>query len=62
MDVSSLKIKVQPILTTKKVEDSERYLTPQNSTQLAQTAEHIEDESLRAALLKLSKRTQQDNT
>jgi len=60
LEVSSLKIKVQPIFSPKKPEDSERYLTPQNASQLQQTAEHIEDESLRKALIKLSRRTRGD--
>ena len=60
LEVSSLKIKVQPIFSAKKPEDSERYLTPQNASQLQQTAEHIEDESLRKALINLSKRTRGD--
>jgi len=60
LQVSSLKIKVQPIFSPKKPEDSERYLTPQNASQLQQTAEHIEDESLRKALIKLSRRTRGD--
>jgi hypothetical protein len=60
LEVSSLKIKVQPIFTAKKPEDSERYLTPQNASQLQQTAEHIEDESLRKALINLSRRTRGD--
>ena len=60
LEVSSLKIKVQPIFSAKKPVDSERYLTPQNASQLQQTAEHIEDESLRKALIKLSRRTRGD--
>lgn len=60
LEVSSLKIKVQPIFSAKKPEDSERYLTPQNASQLLQTAEHIEDESLRKALINLSRRTRGD--
>ena len=60
LEVSSLQIKVQPIFSPKKSEDSERYLTPQNASQLQQTAEHIEDESLRKALIKLSRRTRGD--
>ena len=60
LEVSSLKIKVQPIFSAKKPEDSERYLTPQNASQLQQTAAYIEDESLRNALIKLSKRTRGD--
>jgi hypothetical protein len=60
LEVSSLKIKVQPIFSVKKPEDSERYLTPQNASQLQQTAAHIEDEALKNALIKLSKRTRGD--
>jgi len=57
LEVSSLKIKVQPIFSAKKPEDSERYLTPQNASQLQQTAAYIEDEALKNALIKLSNRT-----
>ena len=60
LEVSSLKIKVQPIFAAKKPEDSERYLTPQNASQLQQTAAYIEDEALKNALIKLSKRTRGD--
>jgi hypothetical protein len=60
LEVSSLKIKVQPIFSAKKPEDSERYLTPRNASQLQQTAAYIEDEALRNALIKLSKRTRGD--
>ena len=60
LEVSSLKIKVQPIFSAKKPEDSERYLTPQNASQLQQTAAYIEDEALKNALIKLSKRTRGD--
>jgi hypothetical protein len=60
LEVSSLKIKVQPIFSAKKPEDSERYMTQQNASQLRQTAEHIEDESLRKALINLSRRTRGD--
>ena len=57
LEVSSLKIRVEPILVAKKSEDSERYLSPRNSSHLQQTAEHIEDEALKKALIKLSRRT-----
>ena len=60
LEVSSLKIKVQPIFSAKKPEDSERYLTPSNASQLQQTAAYIEDEALKNALIKLSKRTRGD--
>jgi hypothetical protein len=60
LEVSSLKIKVQPIFSAKKPEDSERYLTPRNASQLQLTAAYIEDEALRNALIKLSKRTRGD--
>ena len=60
LEVSSLKIKVQPIFSAKKPEDSERYLTPRNASQLQQTAAYIEDEALKNALIKLSKRTRGD--
>ena len=60
LEVSSLKIKVQPIFSAKKPEDSERYLTPRNASQLQQTAAHIEDEALKNALIKLSRRTRGD--
>jgi hypothetical protein len=60
LEVSSLKIKVQPIFSAKTPEDSERYLAPQNASQLQQTAAYIEDEALKNALIKLSKRTRGD--
>lgn len=60
LEVSSLKIKVQPIFSAKKPEDSERYLTPRNASQLQLTAAYIEDEALRNALINLSKRTRGD--
>ena len=60
LEVSSLKIKVQPIFSAKKPEDSERYLTPRNASQLQQTAAYIEDEALKNALIKLSRRTRGD--
>jgi hypothetical protein len=61
LEVSSLKIKVQPIFSAnKKHEDSERYLTPQNASRLQQTAAFIEDEALKNALIKLSNRTRGD--
>jgi hypothetical protein len=60
LEVSSLKIKVQPIFSAKKHEDSERYLTSQNASQLQQTAAYIEDEALKNALIKLSNRTRGD--
>jgi hypothetical protein len=58
LKVSCLKIKVQPAFPAKKPENSERYLTRQIATQMQQTATYIEDESLKNALVKLSKRTQ----
>ena len=60
LEVSSLKIKVQPIFSAKKPEDSERYLTPGNASQLKQTAEHIEDEALKKALINLSRRIREN--
>ena len=61
LEVSSLKIKVQPIFSAnKKHEDRERYLTPQNASRLQQTAAYIEDEALKNALIKLSNRTRGD--
>ena len=60
LNVSSLKIKVQPIFSAKKHEDSERYLTPQNAFRLQQTAAYIEDEALKNSLIKLSNRTRGD--
>jgi len=60
LEVSSLKIRVQPIFSAKKPENSERYLTPQVASQLQQTATYIEDESLKNALVRLSKRTRED--
>ncbi|MDC0068542.1 DUF721 domain-containing protein [Gammaproteobacteria bacterium] len=61
LEVSSLKIKVQPIFSAnKKHEDSERYMTPQNASRLQQSAACIEDEALKNALIKLSNRTRGD--
>ena len=60
LEVSSLKIKVQPTFPAQIPENSERYLTPQVSSQLQQTAAFIEDESLKNALIMLSKRTRGD--
>ena len=60
LEVSSLKIKVQPTFSAKKPEDSQRYLTQQVASQLQQTAAYIEDESLKNALIRLSKRTRGD--
>ena len=60
LQVSSFKIKVQPIFPAKKPENRERYLTLQNAFQLQQTAAYIEDESLKNALINLSKRTRGD--
>lgn len=60
LDVSSLKIKVQPTFSSTKPEDSQRYLTQQVASQLKQTAAYIEDESLKNALIRLSKRTRGD--
>ena len=60
LEVSSLKIKVQPTFPAQIPENSERYLTPQVASQLQQTAAFIEDESLRNALIMLSKRTRGD--
>ena len=60
LEVSSLKIKVQPAFPTKNPENSERYLTPRTASQIKETAAYIEDESLKNALLRLSKRTRKD--
>jgi hypothetical protein len=60
LEVSSLIIKVQPTFSAKITEKSERYLTPQIAFQLQQTAAFIEDESLKNALIRLSKRTRRD--
>ena len=60
LEVSSLKIKVQPTFPAQFPENSERYLTPQVASQLQQTAAFIEDESLKNALIMLSKRTRGD--
>ena len=60
LKVSSFKIKVQPVFPAKKPETRERYLTPQNASQMRQTAAYIEDESLKNALTNLSKRTRGD--
>ena len=60
LEVSSLKIKVRPTFPAQIPENSERYLTPQVASQLQQTAAFIEDESLKNALIMLSKRTRGD--
>ena len=60
LEVSSLKIKVQPTFPAQIPENSERYLTPQVASQLQQTAAFIEDESLKNALIMLSQRTRGD--
>ena len=60
LEVSSLKIKVQPPFSANKPENRERYLTPQTASQLQQTAAYIEDESLKNALIRLSKRIRGD--
>ena len=60
LEVSSIKIKVQPTFPAKSLENSERYLTPLIASQLQQTAAYIEDEPLKNALIKLSKRTRVD--
>jgi hypothetical protein len=60
LEVSSLKIKVQPTFPAKIPENRERYLTPQVASQLQQTAAFIEDEPLKNALIRLSKRTRGD--
>ena len=60
LEVSSLKIKVQPTFPAQIPENSERYLTPQVASQLQQTAAFIEDEPLKNALIMLSKRTRGD--
>ena len=60
LEVSSLKIKVQPTFPAQILKNSERYLTPQVASQLQQTAAFIEDEPLKNALIMLSKRTRGD--
>ena len=60
LEVSSLKIKVQPTFSAIKPGNIERYLTPQTASQLQQTAAYIEDEPLKNALIRLSKRTRGD--
>ena len=60
LEVSSLKIKVQPTFPAQIPENSERYLTPQVASQLQQTAAFIEDKPLKNALIMLSKRTRGD--
>jgi hypothetical protein len=60
LEVSSLKIKVQPTFPAKVAEKSERYLTPQAASQMEQTAAFVEDESLKNALIRLSKRIRGD--
>ena len=60
LEVSSLKIKVQPTFPAQIPKNSERYLTPQVASQLQQTAAFIEDEPLKNALIMLSQRTRGD--
>lgn len=57
IDINTLKIKVQPQFKARQPEQVQRTLTPENATHLAESAEHIEDAALRAALLRLSKRS-----
>jgi hypothetical protein len=57
LDVSFIKIKVQPAFSAKNPENSKRYLPPQIASQIQQAAAFIQDESLRNALIKLSKST-----
>jgi hypothetical protein len=60
LEVSSLKIKVQPAFSAQVPENSERYLTPEIASQLLQTAAFVKDRALKSALVRLSKRTRGD--
>lgn len=57
LDVNIIKIKVQPTLSTPEQPVVERYLSPENAHQLVETAQYIEHEPLRKALIALSKRS-----
>jgi len=57
IDINALKIKVQPQFKARQPEPTHRTLSPENAALLAESAEHIEDAALRAALVRLSKRS-----
>jgi hypothetical protein len=57
LKVSSLKIKVQPVLPETGNPEVHRHLSRQSAEHLAKTAAYIEDKSLSEALTRLSKRT-----
>lgn len=59
LDVASIKIKVAPTLPDYSIPEVERTLSPETAEHLARTADFIEDEPLKKALLKLSRRTHQ---
>ncbi len=63
LPVDTLHIKVRPDLTKSPVEPAEpRFLSASSARQIAQTAKYIEDEPLRKALIRLSKRSSQTST
>ena len=57
LSVTSLKIKVQPVLKPEKPAVVDRHISAENADQIAQTAKYIEDEPLREALIRLSNRS-----
>lgn len=56
MKIRSLKIKIQPLFSFNSPREQERLLTTQSASHLLKAAEHIKDEALSNALLKLSRR------
>jgi hypothetical protein len=57
LSITSLKIKVQPALSPQKTVTVDRHISAENAHQLAESAQYIEDERLREALLRLSRRS-----
>ena len=55
-DIKNIKIKVQPELQPPKPPEIERYLSPESAHQLAASAQYIEHEPLKKALISLSNR------
>lgn len=59
LEVSELKIKVQPVVAPAEPYHVDRHISPEAAQRLAETAQYIEDESLSKALTRLSKRADQ---
>jgi len=57
IQVTAIKIKVQPTLKTRETPAVERHLSPENANQLKISAQYIEHEPLKKALIRLSKRS-----